>query len=234
MTEHDFYQIVARDLGLRAAQVANTVELLDSGNTVPFIARYRKEATGKLTEEEIRAVEERIRYLRNLQERKETILRSIAEQGKLTPELESRINRALKLQEVEDLYLPYRPKKRTRATQARERGLEPLAQIILKQEIMSGVPEDIARPFVRPEKEVNTPQEALQGALDIIAEIISDDADIRQTIREFIRRMAGWRARRKILRNHRNMICIINFACRLKTYCPTRFWLLIAEREKII
>lgn len=186
MTEQDFYQIIAEDLGLRAAQIANTIELLDSGNTVPFIARYRKEATGKLTEEEIRKIEERIRYLRNLQDRKQTILNSIAEQGKLTPELESRINKALKLQEVEDLYLPYRPKKRTRATQAREKGLEPLAQMILKQEIISGAPEECARPFVHPEKGVNSPQEALQGASDIIAEIISDDADVRQTIREYI------------------------------------------------
>jgi uncharacterized protein len=188
MTDKDFYQIIAGELNLKSAQVANTIDLLDSGNTVPFIARYRKEATGKLDEEKIRAIEERIRYLRSLQERKETILRSIEEQGKLTPELASRIENSLKLQEIEDLYLPYRPKKRTRATLAKERGLEPLAQIILAQELITGSPEENAQPFVDPEKGVKTPQEALQGALDIIAEIISDDADIRQIIRELTRK----------------------------------------------
>jgi uncharacterized protein len=187
MNEKDFYQIIAGELSLRAAQIANTVELLDSGNTVPFIARYRKEATAKLDEERIRAIEERIRYLRTLQERKETILHSIETQGKLTPELAARIENSLKLQEVEDLYLPYRPKKRTRATIAREKGLESLAQIILAQEITTGSPEEVAQAFVDPEKGVNNPQEALQGALDIIAEIISDDADIRKVIRELIR-----------------------------------------------
>jgi len=111
MTEKDFYQIIAGELQLKGFQIANTVELLDAGNTVPFIARYRKEATGKLDEEQIRSIEERIKYLRMLEERKQTILKSIAEQGKLTPELEEKIQNSLKLQEIEDLYLPYKPKK---------------------------------------------------------------------------------------------------------------------------
>jgi len=188
MTEKDFYRLIAEELNLKAFQVANTVELLDSGNTVPFIARYRKEATGMLDEEQIRAIEERIKYLRMLEERKQTILKSIEEQGKLTPELEKKIKSSLKLQEVEDLYLPFRPKKRTRATVAREKGLEPLAEMMLAQELESGDPEEIAARFVDAEKEVNSPQEALAGAQDIVAETIAEDAEVRQAIREFTRR----------------------------------------------
>ena len=188
MTEKDFYLIIAAELNLRPIQVANTVELLDEGNTVPFIARYRKERTGKLDEEQIRAVEERIKYLRMMEERKTTILNSIEEQGKLTPELAQKIKAAVKLQELEDLYLPYKPKRRTRATIAREKGLEPLAELLLKQEITSGNPLEFAQKFVDPEKEVETPEDALAGACDIVAETISDDAEVRKAIRERTRR----------------------------------------------
>jgi len=184
MTEKDFYLTIAAELNLRPIQVANTVELLDEGNTVPFIARYRKERTGKLDEEQIRAVEERIKYLRMLEERKATILNSIEEQGKLTPELAQKIKAAVKLQELEDLYLPYKPKRRTRATIAREKGLEPLTELLLKQDITSGDPLDFAKKFVDPEKEVETVEDALAGARDIVAETISDDADVRKAIRE--------------------------------------------------
>ncbi len=163
------------------------MELLDEGNTVPFIARYRKEATGSLDEDQIRSIEERIKYLRMLEERKKTILNSIEEQGKLTPELEEKIKSTAKLQELEDLYLPYRPKKRTRATIARERGLEPLAELILKQEIEEGDPLKIAAEFINRKKEVNSAEEALVGARDIVAEIISDDAEIRKRIRQLTR-----------------------------------------------
>lgn len=187
MSESDFYLLIAQGMNLNAIQVAHTVELLDEGNTVPFIARYRKEATGKLDEEQIRTIEDRIKYLRALEERKLTILNSIKEQGKLTPELEAKIKATTKLQELEDLYLPYRPKKRTRATVARERGLEPLADLILKQETESGDPLKLAKKFVNPKKEVNSPEEALAGARDIIAEIISDDAEIRKQIRQLTR-----------------------------------------------
>lgn len=183
MTEKDFYVVIARELNVKAFQVANTVELLDTGNTVPFISRYRKEATGKLDEEQIRAVEERIKYLRMLEDRKTTVLHSIREQGKLTPELEQKITTAPKLQEVEDLYLPYKPKKRTRATIAKEKGLEPLAEIILKQEIETGLPEEVAGEFVDSEKGVNSAEEALAGARDICAEVVSDDAEVRKIVR---------------------------------------------------
>ncbi len=184
MTEVEIIRLVADELKLKAFQVQNTIELLDSGNTVPFIARYRKEVTGSLDENQIRAIEERIHYLRALEARKETILASIEEQGKLTPELKDKILKATKLQEVEDLYLPYKPKKRTRATVAKEKGLEPLAEMILKQDITEGSPEEYAVKFVSDEKQVSTVEEALQGAMDILAEIISDDADVRKVIRE--------------------------------------------------
>ncbi len=184
MDDQQMYTLIAEELGLRWNQVKNTVDLLDGDNTVPFIARYRKEVTGSLDEDNIRAIWERVRYLRNLDERKQTVLRSIEEQGKLTPELEEKIKAATRLQEVEDLYLPFRPKRRTRATIAREKGLEPLAEMILRQEIVEGSPEDIAAQFIDEEKGVTTAEEALAGARDIVAETISDDADVRQAIRK--------------------------------------------------
>ncbi len=184
MNEEMLITLIAEEMRLSWRQVKNTVELLDAGNTVPFIARYRKELTGSLDEEYIRAIESRMRYLRNLEERKKAVLDSIQEQGKLTPELEARIRACTKLQEVEDLYLPYRPKRRTRATVAKEQGLEPLAQMILAQELTSGDRLAAAAPFVSPENGVNSPEEALQGARDIVAEVVSDDADVRQLLRE--------------------------------------------------
>lgn len=184
MTEIEMIQLVAEELNLKALQVKNTIELLDTGNTVPFIARYRKEVTGSLDENQIRAIQERMQYLRALEARKETILKSIEEQGKLTPELKEKILKATKLQEVEDLYLPYKPKKRTRATIAKEKGLEPLAQMILQQEITEGNPQEFASKFINEEKEVRTVEEALKGAMDIVAETISDDAEVRKQIRE--------------------------------------------------
>ncbi|NOX88378.1 MAG: RNA-binding transcriptional accessory protein [Calditrichaeota bacterium] len=180
----EIIQLVAEELKLKAIQVKNTIDLLDEGNTVPFISRYRKEVTGSLDENQIRAIQERIQYLRALEARKETILKSIEEQGKLTPELKEKILKAVKLQEVEDLYLPYKPKKRTRATVAKEKGLEPLAEMILKQEITEGSAEEYAVKFVNEEKQVSTIEEALTGAMDIVAEVISDDADVRKLIRE--------------------------------------------------
>jgi len=184
MQEERLFQVIAQDLQLNVLQVRNTVELLDNDNTVPFISRYRKEKTGSLDEKQIRDIQDKIRYLRTLEARKETILQSISEQGKLTAALEQKIRQTLKLQELEDLYLPYRPKKKTRASIARERGLEPLAQIILSQEILSGDPMAIYQQFVNPQKEVVDAETACQGACDIIAEIISEHAGLRKIIRE--------------------------------------------------
>ncbi|MFZ5824196.1 MAG: Tex family protein [Bacillota bacterium] len=175
---------LARELGLTQNQVQSCVALLDEGNTVPFISRYRKEATGEMDETQIRDLQERLTYLRNLEAEKEKVLRVIAEQGKLTPELEQAIKNAEKLQEVEDLYRPYRPKRRTRAMIAREKGLEPLAQQMLAQAETTGSPLDLAAAFVDAEKGVESPEEALAGARDIVAETVSDDADVRKIARE--------------------------------------------------
>jgi len=180
----DIASTIAREMGVKLFQVEATVSLLDDSNTVPFIARYRKEATGELDEEQIRTVQERLGYLRNLVKRQEEILNTIEEQGKLTPELAAVITASIKLQDLEDLYLPYRPKKRTRAQIAREKGLQPLADIILDQQIQTGTPLDTACTFVNPEKEITTPQEALAGAIDIIAETVSERADIRALLRK--------------------------------------------------
>jgi uncharacterized protein len=185
MTEESLYQLVASELNLKLIQVKNTIELLDQGNTVPFISRYRKEKTGSLDEEQIRQVQVRVQYLRSLSERKKTVLKSISDQGKLTPELQEKISKVLKLQELEDIYLPYKPKKRTRATIAKEKGLEPLAGIILAQEISEGDPHEIAAEFINPDKGVNNASDAMNGAKDILAEIVSENADIRKYIREY-------------------------------------------------
>lgn len=176
-------QTIAQDTGVKPHQAERTIALLDEGNTVPFIARYRKEMTGQLDETQIRAIEERLRYLRNLSVRKEEVLRLIEEQGKLTDELKMAIERAVKLQEVEDLYRPYKQKRRTRATMAKEKGLEPLAEYLLTLP-KAGDPEQEASRYIDPEKGVQSVEEALQGAKDIVAEQLADDPDIRQWIRK--------------------------------------------------
>ena len=176
------FAIIAKELGVKPGQVESAVTLLDEGNTVPFIARYRKEVTGELQDEQLRTIEERIKYLRNLEARRQEIINAITEQEKMTDELMASLMKAVKLQELEDLYLPYRPKKRTRAMIARERGLEPLADMILNDTVTSGNPLDIAREYIS--EEVPTPEAAIQGASDIVAEIVSDSADFRATLRK--------------------------------------------------
>ena len=176
------FAIIAKELGVKPGQVESAVTLLDEGNTVPFIARYRKEGTGELQDEQLRTIEERIKYLRNLEARRQEIINAITEQEKMTDELMASLMKAVKLQELEDLYLPYRPKKRTRAMIARERGLEPLADMILNDTVTTGNPLDIAREYIS--EEVPTPEDAIQGASDIVAEIVSDSADFRATLRK--------------------------------------------------
>ena len=176
------FAIIAKELGVKTGQVEAAVTLLDEGNTVPFIARYRKEVTGELQDEQLRTIEERIKYLRNLESRRQEIINAITEQEKMTDELMASLMKAVKLQELEDLYLPYRPKKRTRAMIARERGLEPLADMILNDTVTSGNPLDIAREYIS--EDVPTPEDAIQGASDIVAEIVSDSADFRATLRK--------------------------------------------------
>lgn len=176
------FAIIAKELGVKPGQVESAVTLLDEGNTVPFIARYRKEVTGELQDEQLRTIEERIKYLRNLEARRQEIINAITEQEKMTDELMASLMKAVKLQEIEDLYLPYRPKKRTRAMIARERGLEPLADMILNDTVTSGNPLDMAREYIS--EDVPTPEDAIQGASDIVAEIVSDSADFRATLRK--------------------------------------------------
>ena len=179
----DIMKKIAAELGVRANQVEAAVKLIDEGCTIPFIARYRKEATGALNDEQLRDLYDRLVYLRNLEEKKQTVLASIEEQGKLTEELRSQILAAETQVAVDDLYRPYRPKRRTRATIAKEKGLEPLANILMLQMLKTPVLEEAAK-YVDPEKEVETPEEALAGARDILAEFISDNADYRKHIRE--------------------------------------------------
>ena len=175
-------QIIAAELKVKPQQVHAALELLDGGNTIPFIARYRKEATGTLDEEALRSIEERAKYLRQLEERRAEILAAIEAQEKLTPELKTQIDAAVKMQELEDLYLPYRPKKRTRAQIAREKGLEPLAELITQQ-IQPPLPlEKLAALHIDAEKGVNSAEEAWQGAMDIVAENISDNAAVREPV----------------------------------------------------
>jgi len=180
----DINKILCDEFKIKPFQVENTVKLIDEGSTIPFIARYRKEQTGSLDDVVLRDLYERLMYLRNLEARKEEIIRLIEEQGKLTEELKVEILNADVLQRLEDLYRPFKQKKSTRASKAKEKGLEPLAQIIMAQELLEGDLDEIARPFIDEEKGVNDTKEAYQGACDIIAEIVSDNAEYRKHIRE--------------------------------------------------
>lgn len=178
----DINKTLAKEFGLRQEQVDNTVELIDDDKTIPFIARYRKELTGSLDDQILRELYDRLMYLRNLEKRKEEVTNAITEQEKMTPEIEAAISAASTLVEVEDIYRPFKPKRRTRAGIARENGLEPLAELLMTQE-NSTVPEKAAEDYINEEKKIPDVQTALQGAMDIIAEDISDDADIRKKLR---------------------------------------------------
>ena len=177
-------KIIADELSIKLSQVDAAVKLIDEGNTIPFISRYRKEATGALNDEQLRNLYDRLTYLRNLDEKKATVLSSIEEQGLLTDELKAQINDAMTMVVLEDLYRPYRPKRRTKASIAKEKGLEGLANIILLQMTKKPLDEE-AKAYLNPEKEVNTIEDAINGAKDIIAENISDDADYRMWIRKY-------------------------------------------------
>ncbi|HOJ11830.1 MAG TPA: Tex family protein [Clostridiales bacterium] len=180
----DIISRLIKEFKLKPFQVENTVKLIDEGSTIPFIARYRKEMTGELNDQVLRELYERLIYLRNLESRKEDVKRLIDEAGKLTGDIVVALKRAETLQEVEDIYLPYKPKRRTRAAIAREKGLEPLAGILILQVKLKGTIKDIAGPFINPEKGVESVEDALNGAMDIIAEEVSDNAEHRKTVRE--------------------------------------------------
>ena len=178
---------ISRELGVSRPQVESVVRLLDEGNTIPFLARYRKEQTGGLDEEVLRAIEQRVEYLRNLGDRRAEVIRLIDEQGALTPEIARALEAASTLQRVEDIYRPFRPKRRTRASMARERGLEPLAAWLMSQPA-AGDPLQQAAGFADPDKGVDTADQALAGARDIVAEIVADDPEVRAFVRQWTTR----------------------------------------------
>ena len=182
----NFAQAISQEFDIKLLFAENVIALLDEGNTIPFIARYRKEQHGSLDDQILRQIADRLSYLRNLETRKEEVLAVIFEQGKLTEELEAQIRNAKTLTEVDDLYRPYRPKRRTRATVAKEKGLSPLAECIFKQDIFTGSLSDLATPYIDEDKGVLTVEDALSGAQDIIAEEMSDDAGVRQALRELV------------------------------------------------
>ena len=179
-------EILARELGREQSHIDNVIKLIDEGNTIPFIARYRKELHGAMDDTSLRTLAERLEYLRGLQERRDTVKKSIEEQGKLTEELSKAIDEAATLAALEDIYRPYKPKRRTRATVAKEKGLEPLALALFEQGSDLPEPEELAKEYIDPEKGVETVEDALSGASDIIAEMISDNADIRSRLRNLI------------------------------------------------
>ena len=187
-------QILAKELGKPQQAVENVIALLDQGNTIPFIARYRKEQHGSMDDTALRKLEDRLRYLRNLETRRQEVKSAIDGQGKLTEELSASIDNAATLAEVEDLYRPYKQKRRTRATIAREKGLEPLAELLLAQAKDCPAPEEAAQAYLDPEKGVETAADALQGANDIIAELLSDDADLRKALRGLLSRQGHLRS----------------------------------------
>ncbi|MBP3708774.1 MAG: RNA-binding transcriptional accessory protein [Clostridia bacterium] len=180
----NIFQMIADELSVKSTQVESAVKLIDEGNTIPFIARYRKEVTGGLSDEDLRSLFDRLNYLRNLETRKEEVRKSIEEQGKLTDEIVKALENAKILAEVEDIYRPYKQKKRTRATIAKEKGLEPLSEILINQDKNISI-EEIAKKYIDPEKGVETTQEAIAGAKDIIAENISDNPNYRKEIKRF-------------------------------------------------
>jgi uncharacterized protein len=184
MNESQIFSSIADKLNLNSKQVGTVAEYLDDGATVPFLARYRQEATGGLDEEQIREVRDKLEFHRTLEDRKKTILKTIDEQDKLTDELEQKIKACTDLNTLEDLYLPYKPKRRTKGDMAKEKGLEPLAERIWEQEIEEGNPQKHAEEFVDEEKEVTSVEEALEGALNIVAEWINESADVREKLRD--------------------------------------------------
>ena len=185
----DINKKLAEEFKLRQEQVDNTVALIDDGKTIPFIARYRKELTGSLDDQILRELNDRLTYLRNLENRKNEVSSSIEEQGKLTEEISEALEKAVTLVEVEDIYRPFKPKRKTRASVARDKGLEPLAEFIIEQNIDSD-PESEAEKYINSEKEIETADAALQGAMDIIAEDISDNAELRKKIRALYEKAA--------------------------------------------
>jgi len=236
MTDTQIFQFIATRLSLTAAQVQKVSTLLDEGATIPFLARYRREVTGDLDEEQLRAIRDDLDAVRLLEERRSVVLRSISEQGKLTDELEKAIRACTDLKTLEDLYLPYKPKRKTRASMAREKGLEPLAEMILNQEVTRGNPADIAAGFIDPEKGVETADQALQGAKDIVAEWVNENAQVREKLRQEFRKYGAITARKASSVTDRTVYeAYYEFSCKVKFLKPHQTLALNrGEREGIL
>lgn len=226
---------IAKELNITEKQVNDTVKLIDEGNTIPFISRYRKEVTGNLTDEQLRQLEELLKYQRSLEERKEDVIRLIDEQGKLTEELKAKIEAAELLKEVEDLYLPYKQKKRTRATQARERGLEPLANLMLEENSTDEDFTAMAKELIDEEKEVLTEEDAIKGAMDIIAEMVSESIEFRDILRHSAKESGGIESTQNGEDDNKTYEMYYNFLERLKHLKPHRILALFrGEKEGVL
>lgn len=218
----NIFEKIAKELNIKVEQVENTVKLIDEGNTIPFIARYRKEVTGNLDDEILRNLEQKLQYLRNLEERKEDVIRLISELGEMTDEIKKEIIEAQTLSRVEDIYLPFRPKKRTRAIIAKEKGLKPLADLILNRKLTNVNFDKMINDFLSEEKEVLNVEDAIKGALDIIAEQISEDKDFRDILRNDAKKnglLISEKEKKKII----FMICIMIFLRKFQNFLLIEF-----------
>ncbi len=236
MTDNQIFDLISKDLAISSRQIGVVSKFLDEGATIPFLARYRREATGDLDEEILRQVRDSLEYRRTLEERRESILKTIADQDKLTPELKQAIEKAKDFKTLEDLYLPYKPKRKTRATIARDKGLEPLATLMWEQETHKGDPKEFAAEYVDAEKGVNDVDEALQGAKDIIAEWVNENIDVRERLRSDIRKFGLLESRksstvkeRTVFENYYEFRCPVKYIKPHQTLALNR-----GEREGVL
>lgn len=236
MTESQIFDFIAKKLTLAPQQIRTVAKLLDDGATIPFLARYRREVTGDLDEEQLRSVRDSIDYVRTLEQRKTTILESIREQGKLTDELEKAIIACTELTVLEDLYLPYRPKRKTRASIAKEKGLEPLAVLIYEQQTMKGTPESVASEYIDADKGVENAQQAIQGAMDICAEWVNENVDVRDKLRKEFRYFGVITSKKSSSVTERTVFeSYYEFKCRVKYLKPHQTLALNrGERENVL
>jgi uncharacterized protein len=236
MTETQIFDFLARKLNITPDQVSKVANLLDEGATIPFLARYRREVTGNLDEEQLRAIRDNLDYMRLLEDRKATILRSIADQDKLTEELEKAITACPDLKTLEDIYLPYKPKRKTRASIAREKGLEPLAELILQQTMKKGDPLEVASTYIDTEKGVETVEQALQGAKDIVAEWVNENADVREKLRNEFRKYGALTSKKASSVTDRTVYeAYYEFSCKVKFIRPHQILALNrGEREGVL
>ncbi|HKI46373.1 MAG TPA: Tex family protein [Balneolales bacterium] len=236
MTDTQIFDLISKDLAISSRQISVVSKFLDEGATIPFLARYRREATGDLDEEKLRQVRDALEYRRTLEDRRESILKTITDQDKLTPELKKAIDDAGDFKTLEDLYLPYKPKRKTRATVARDKGLEPLAALMWEQETKKGDPKEYATPYVDPEKGVNNVDEALQGAMDIIAEWVNENIDVRERLRSDIRKYGVLESRKSSTVKERTVFeSYYEFRCPVKYIKPHQTLALNrGEREGVL